>query len=63
MAAVIMTTLIAFLVGGSIWLLAGARFVMDAADSERNDVLNLIAYVAAALPFAFVFVFFALGGD
>ncbi len=63
MAAVIMTTLIAFLLGGGVWLLAGSRLSLDAEDRERNDVLNLVGYIAAALPFAFVFVFFALGGS
>jgi hypothetical protein len=58
-----MTTLIAFLLGGGVWLLAGSRLSLDAEDRERNDVLNLVGYIAAALPFAFAFVFFALGGS
>jgi hypothetical protein len=62
MAAVVLTILIAFLGGGGAWLLIGARFSLDVEDRQRNDVLNLIAYIAAMLPIAFGFVFFLLGG-
>jgi len=62
MAAVILTFLIAFLGGAGAWLLIGARFSLDAEDAERNDLLNLIAYISAALPIAFGVVFFLLGG-
>jgi hypothetical protein len=58
-----MTTLFAFLLGGCAWLLAGSRLSLDAEDHQRNDILNLIGYIAAALPLAFVLVFFALGGS
>lgn len=60
MAAVILTLLISFLIGGGTWLLAGTRFALDAEDTERNDLLNLMAYVAATIPIAFLFVFFLL---
>lgn len=60
MAAVILTLLIAFLFGGGAWLIAGSRFALDSEDRERNDLLNLVAYVAATLPIAFLFVFFLL---
>jgi hypothetical protein len=52
--------LISFLIGGGAWLLAGTRFALDAEDTERNDLLNLMAYVAATIPIAFLFVFFLL---
>jgi hypothetical protein len=60
MAAAILTVLIAFLCGGSAWLLAGARLSLDPEDQERNDVLNLIAYIGMMLPLAFLVVFFLL---
>jgi len=60
MAAAILTLLISFLFGGGAWLIAGTRFSIDTEDTERNDLLNLVAYVAATLPVAFLFVFFLL---
>jgi len=60
MAAAILTILISFLCGGGAWLLAGARFTLDAEDKERNDLLNLLTYIALAMPVAFVCVFFLL---
>ena len=44
-------------------MLAGSRLSLDAEDHARNDVLNLVGYIAAALPFGFLFVFFVLGGS
>ena len=60
MAAAILTVLIAFLFGGSAWLVAGARLNLDMENQERNDVLNLLAYIGITLPVAFVIVFFLL---
>ena len=60
MAAAILTLLLAFLCGGGAWLMAGARFNLDAGDRERNDILNLLAYIGASIPVMFVVVFFLL---
>jgi hypothetical protein len=60
MAAVILTLLLAFLCGGGAWLIAGARFNLDAGNRERNDILNLLAYIGASIPVTFVVVFFLL---
>lgn len=62
MAAVILTIVTAFLCGGGAWLIAGARLDLDGEDSERNDVLNLLAYIGLAAPITFVVVFFLLEG-
>ena len=47
------------MVGGGLWLLLGPRLRL-AEGVEQNQLLNLLAYVAIALPFAFVAVFFLL---
>ncbi len=60
MAAAILTLVLAFLCGGGAWLIAGARLTLDAANAERNDVLNLLAYIGLAMPITFVIVFFLL---
>ena len=62
MAAVILTLVLSFLLGGGAWAALGARLTIDAADQERNDVLNLLAYIGIAMPIAFVCVFIVLGG-
>ena len=59
MAAAILTVVLAFIVGGSAWLLLGPRLPLATA-AEQNQLLNLIAYVAVVLPFAFAIVFFLL---
>ncbi|MEZ5558863.1 MAG: hypothetical protein R3E86_10040 [Pseudomonadales bacterium] len=57
MAAVVLTLILAFVAGGGLWLLLGPRLAL-AEEPERNDVLNLLAYVGALLPPAFVVVLF-----
>ena len=59
MAAAILTLVLAFLVGGGLWLAVGARLRL-AEDAEANQLLNLVAYVLGVLPVAFVVVFFLL---
>ena len=59
MVAVVLTLVLSFLVGGVIWLLAGARLTLNA-DKELNEVLNLVAYVAASLVPMFALVFYLL---
>lgn len=59
MAAVVLTLAISFLCGGLFWLACGPLLALDA-DKERNALLNLLVYIAAVLPFAFLLVFFAL---
>lgn len=59
MAAAILTLVLAFIAGGSAWLLLGPRLPL-AETAEQNQLLNLVAYVAVVLPFAFVLVFFLL---
>ena len=56
---VVLTLVLSFLVGGCAWLLAGSRLPLNE-DKDVNEVLNLLAYVAAALLPAFVLVFFLL---
>jgi len=59
MVAVVLTLVLAFLVGGSLWLLLGPRLRLHEAD-DVNEVLNLVAYVGAALLPVFLVVFFLL---
>lgn len=59
MVAVVLSLVMAFLVGGSIWLLAGSRLPLNE-DKAVNEVLNLVAYVAAALLPMFGLIFFLL---
>lgn len=59
MVAVVLSLVMAFLVGGSIWLLAGSRLRLNE-DKAVNEVLNLVAYVAAALLPMFGLIFFLL---
>ena len=59
MAAGILTLVAAFLVGGGAWLLVGPCFQLSR-QVQINDLLNLAAYVGAALPVVFVVVFFLL---
>ncbi|MGD8417986.1 MAG: hypothetical protein PVH91_13090 [Pseudomonadales bacterium] len=59
MVAVVLTLVLSFLVGGSLWLLAGSRLPLNA-DKDVNEVLNLIAYVAGALAPVFLALFFLL---
>ncbi|MFU8815762.1 MAG: hypothetical protein ACNA7W_10480 [Pseudomonadales bacterium] len=60
MAAAVLTLVIAFFCGGTLWLTLGARLALSQ-QTEQNDVLNLVAYTGAALPVAFALVFFLLG--
>ncbi|MCZ6711617.1 MAG: hypothetical protein O7B25_14735 [Gammaproteobacteria bacterium] len=57
MAAVILTIVMAFLSGSGVWLALGPRLRL-ADDTQRNELLNLLAYTGVALPVAFVVVFF-----
>ena len=54
-----MSLVFAFLTGGGLWLALGARLHLSE-DGQTNDLLNLVLYVGAALPVAFVVVFFVL---
>lgn len=58
-AAAILTLVIAFICGGSLWLALGPRLVLSS-ESEQNDLLNLVVYVGGALLPAFLLVFFLL---
>ncbi|MEM8767811.1 MAG: hypothetical protein AAGE43_10230 [Pseudomonadota bacterium] len=55
----VLTLVLSFLVGGGLWLLLGSRLALNE-DEPVNEVLNLIAFVAAALLPAFGLVFFLL---
>ncbi len=59
MAAVILTFVLSFMVGGAIWLLVGAGFALHE-DKERNELLNLIVFIGASLPVVFLIVFFLI---
>lgn len=59
MAAAILTLAIAFLCGGGLWLALGPRLALST-DAERNQLLNLVAYVSGLLLPAFLVVFFLL---
>jgi hypothetical protein len=59
MAAAILTLAIAFLCGGGLWLGLGSRLALSE-DIERNQLLNLVAYVGGLLVPAFLVVFFLL---
>ena len=59
MVAVVLTLVVSFLAGGTIWLLVGTRLPLNE-DKDVNEVLNLVAYVAAALPPVFVLICFVL---
>ena len=59
MVAVILTLVLSFLVGGSIWLLAGPRMSLST-DEHVNEVLNLLAYVGMALLPVFAILLFGL---
>ena len=59
MAAVILTLVLSFVVGGAVWLLVGARFSFHE-DKERNEILNLVAYIGAIMPVAFLIVFYLI---
>jgi len=59
MVAVILSLVISFLVGGTIWLTAGSRLRLSE-DKDVNEVLNLIAYIGMALLPVFFGVFFLL---
>lgn len=59
MAAAVLTLALAFIGGGSLWLVLGARLAL-VEEAELNDLLNLLVYVGAVLPPAFALVFFVL---
>ena len=59
MVAVVLTLVLSFLLGGSIWLLIGSRLSLNE-DEDVNEVLNLIAYLAMALGPMFALVFYVL---
>ena len=59
MIAVLLTLVISFLVGGTLWLVLGSRLNLNS-DKDVNEIQNLIAYVGAALVPVFIAVFFLL---
>lgn len=59
MVAVVLTLVLSFLLGGVVWLIAGSRLSLNP-DKEVNEVLNLVAYVAASLLPMFALVFYLL---
>ena len=59
MAAVILTLVLSFIGGGVILLAVGARLSLHE-ERERNELLNLLAYVGMLLPAVFLFVFFLI---
>jgi len=59
MVAVVLTLVISFLIGGSVWLVAGPRLPLNP-DKDVNEILNLIAYVGSALAPVFLGVLFLL---
>lgn len=59
MVAVVLTLVVSFLIGGSVWLIAGSRLPLSP-DKDVNELLNLVAYVGVALAPVFFGVFFLL---
>ena len=59
MAAVILTLILSFMLGGTAWLGGGSRLRIKS-DTQRNDLLNFLSYSLIALPVVFVVVFFVL---
>ena len=59
MAAAILTLVLSFVSGGAILLAVGARFSLHE-ERERNELLNLLAYVGLLLPAVFLIVFFLI---
>jgi hypothetical protein len=58
-AGAILTLILAFIAGGALWVGIGSRLEL-VEDAERNELLNLLAYIAVALPVAFAVVFYLL---
>ncbi len=59
MAGGVMSLVITCLITGVLWFALGSRFSLSE-ESEQNDILNLAVYAGIILPFAFLFVYFAL---
>lgn len=59
MVAIVLTLVVSFLLGGSLWLVAGSRLPLNP-DKDVNEVLNLVAYVGSALVPVFLAVLFLL---
>lgn len=59
MIGVVLTVVISFLIGGSVWLVVGSRLPLNP-DKDVNEVLNLMAYVGSALVPVFLALFFLL---
>ena len=59
MAGAILTLVLAFVAGGALWVGIGPRLKL-VEDNERNELLNLLAYVVIALPVVFAVVFYVL---
>lgn len=55
MAAVVMSLVLAVIVGGIGWLLLGNRFELDA-DPHQNEILNLGLYVALSFLPVFILI-------
>ncbi|MCC5885802.1 MAG: hypothetical protein JJT88_05130 [Gammaproteobacteria bacterium] len=53
MAAILMSLVLAVVVGGIVWLLLGNRFELDP-DPRQNEIFNLGLYVACAFVPLFV---------
>lgn len=59
MVAVVLTLVVAFLMGGTVWLILGSRLPLKD-DKQLNEALNLAAYIGMALVPAFLGIFFLL---
>lgn len=59
MAAAILTLVLSFMLGGTLWLVAGSRIPLSE-DVERNQVLNLIALVGIFLLPVFLLLFYVI---
>jgi hypothetical protein len=61
LAVLILTFAVSFFLAGALWFSLGSRLNLSD-ESDKNQLLNLIAYFLGALPFGFVLIFFGLGG-
>ena len=61
MAALILTLILTFLLGGGLWFLLGSKLSLTA-EARENDLANLLVYFLGLLPVSFVLVFFGIGG-
>lgn len=61
MAAIFLTFVSSFFIGGGLWLAVGSRFQLSE-DEEQNERLNFLLCFIGSIPISFVLVFFGLGG-